>query len=157
SRLARTVIQQRHSRSLSTATQHSLNDLFGAIQRKRQLSNSLPGARPLSHVIQRVATGVVFVVRAQQSVTAFESQRPQHGVHPRRRVRHENEVGGIGAQERRQGAASLIQQSFQLTHKELNRLPLQTVANLALEVENRPRATAERAVVQKSKLWIKRP
>src|SRR5207244_9178434 len=42
-------------------------------------------------------------------------------------------------------------------HEKLNRLPLQSIANSPLEVEDGSRTTPERAVVQKSHLWIEQP
>jgi len=41
--------------------------------------------------------------------------------------------------------------------EKLNRLPLQAIANSSLKIEHRPRATPERAVVQKINFWIEQP
>ena len=50
---------------------------------------------------QRVERGVVLVVVGQQLVAGLEAERLEHGVDAGRRVRHEGQAVGVGAQEAR--------------------------------------------------------
>ena len=49
------------------------------------------------------------MVRDQQFITAFESQRTQHGVDTRSRIRHEHQARRVGSEEFRQLTASIIE------------------------------------------------
>ena len=99
-------------------------------------------------VVERVAAGVVLVRRHQQLVELVEVERAQDGVHARRRIRHEREPLGIGADELRQRRARVVEQRLELAHEEAHRLALHLRAILVLLLEHDARRRAERAVVE---------
>ena len=105
------------------------------------------GPNVIGQMIQRVAAGVVFLVRDKELVALFESQGSQYGVHAGSGIRHENEIFGIGAKELCQGRSGLIQHVFKVTNEELNRLALQTIPRFSLKGEDGARAAPKRTVV----------
>ena len=91
--------------------------------------------------------GVVLVVVGQQLVARREPQRPEDRVHRGRRVRDERQPVGIGAQERPEDAADVVERSFELAIQEAHGRALQAVAPAPLHLEHLARRRAERAMI----------
>ena len=93
----------------------------------------------------------VLVFAHQDLVTRPELERPRDRIERRARVRHEREVGRIGAQICGQAQTGRLEPfpETSLASEELDRLALELALPLLIAVEDRSRAGAERAVVQK--------
>ena len=157
SRLACDMVQKRQPRPASHLAQHCIDDLIGRSEWKRNVGDDEAGAGPIGHEAHGIATGIVLVVGDQKLVAAPELERTQNGIDPASCVWDERQLFGSGSQELSQGFSGLIEQTLQRGDEKLDRLPLDSVADLPLGLKDRARATAERAVVEKDNLRIERP
>jgi hypothetical protein len=155
--LAGDVVQQGQAGPRCHPAQHRVHDILLRLQWKGDIRHNDARSRALGDEIQRVAAGVVFVVGDQQFITAFESQRAQHGVDTGGGIWHEDQALRVRAEEFCQLTASFVEQRFQVADEELDRLAFETVANLSLILEHNPRAGSERAMVQVNHLWVEGP
>jgi hypothetical protein len=97
------------------------------------------------------------VVRREQLVAGGESARTEHRVHTARRVGHEREVVGVGADERGERRAGDVEPAVELAAEEPHRLGLHLRAQRGLVAQHLDGASAVRAVVQKGDAGIERP
>ena len=97
------------------------------------------------------------MVRDQEFITAFESQRAQHGVDTRGGIRHEHQALRVGSEELRERPSGIVEQLFKVANEELDRLSLKAIANLPLIIQHRSRAGSERAVVHVNHARVERP
>jgi hypothetical protein len=155
--LACDMIQNHQPRPASHLAQHRFDDLIGCSEGKRNVGDDEAGARPIGHEAHGVAAGIVLVVGDQKLVAAPELERTQNGVDPASRVWDEHQLIGSGSQELSQGFSGLIEQTLQRGDEKLDRLPLDSFADLPLGLKDRARATAEGTVVEKDNLRIERP
>ena len=109
SRLAGDVIQQRQSGPWRNPAQHRVHDFLLRPQRKWNIRHDHTRPGSLGNKVQRIAARVVLMVRDQEFITAFESQRTQHGVDTRGRIRHEHQALRVSSEEFRQRTASIIE------------------------------------------------
>jgi hypothetical protein len=137
--------------------EHVLENGFRRFDRKGHSRHDDPSAGAIGDEVERVPHRVVRVVGRQQLVAGREPERAQDGVDPGGRVRHEDEILRIGAEEGRELRARLIEQASEIAHEELHRLSLDAIAPALLLGEDFSRAGAERAVVQKGERGIETP
>src|SRR5262249_8173892 len=109
------------------------------------------------HEVQGVSASVVLVIGDEEFVARSKVQRTQDGIHRSGRIGNEYQVIHIRPNKSRELRASAVPQTFQVTDKELHRLPLHALADVLLKLEHRTWATAKRPVIQKSHGWIQHP
>ena len=122
------------------------------IRARRRVAPSRSAAAP-----KRVERRVVLVVAGEQLVARPEAERREDRGDARRRVGHEGEAVGIGAEERGDLRARLVEVALELAAEEPRRLALDPVPPGALGLEDGLRARAERPVVEVRDVRLEQP
>ena len=144
-------------RSLGDGAEERIDDDVRACHRERDPGDVEAGSIPLRHMAEDVDHGVVLVVVGQQLVARREAERAHDRIDGARRVRHEGEVVGIGADERGEGDPRAGEKGRQVAGEELDGLRLHPVLPCSLGLEDGPRTGSERPVVEEGDRGIERP
>ena len=76
-------------------------------------------------------------------VICGKGQRTQNCIDTAGGIGRENQIFRVRANESRQRGSRLVQQTFQIAHEKLNRLPFQAISQILLKPEDGARATAK--------------
>ena len=106
------------------------------------------GTPALRGEVERVAAGIVFLVGDEEFIPGLECEGAEDAVDPRRRVGHEDQVVGPGADKARQLGPRFVEHRLQLAHEEAHRLALKPSPQARLVLQHGKGTAAERAVVQ---------
>ena len=128
-------VRERFNQLLRTGDRHG----------EARLDRLRPAA--LADVTHGLAHRAVALTVDQDLVAGLEIERTQHGIDRRGRVFHEDQVGGIGANEARQVASRIAQRIGQHVAQEMVGICLHPLAPALGGVEHLNRGGAKRAVV----------
>src|SRR6185503_12376772 len=141
--LARDMIDQEQPRARCHAPQNCVYHQTGIAEWKGDFGEGDGNSSLLCNYVERVAAGIIFVIADDNLISALERERAQDRVHTGSRIRNEDEILRVGAEESGQRISSFVEQIFEVAHEELNRLPLHAEPHRLLIFQNRFGATAE--------------
>ena len=148
-------------RAFISATSGSLEHARDDFVRRRDRKRHVGGDHFRPHEPRRELGDVprrVVLVRADQDlVVLIEIERAQDRVHAGRGIRYECDAFRVGADERGELRAGVVEQRLELAHHEAHRLALELRAVFVLFRQHRDRGRTERAVVEIRDRWIEQP
>jgi len=123
---------------------------------RRRVDLDVAGIPPLARVAPEQVVAAVLVRRRNDLVTRLQVQRAGDGVYGRRRVRHENHVGGRDADVRSEPLARSSDQlrKAALQTQELDRFALQRALEALVLLEHGTWARSVRAVVEEDDVRV---
>jgi len=151
------VIEERQARARRDRFEHRPDDLFGTGKREWHARHDHPRAAARRHELEGLAAGAVGVIGRQDIVAGLQVPAAERRVDGVSRVRDEGEAVRRRPDECPERLPRFGEAPLQLAVEKVDRLPLDARTQIGLELEDRPRAGAEGAVIEVVDPGIERP